>query len=262
MAGAPTPADVYERAVEEGERRLDQSTVELVATGFIAGFTVTFGHAALGITEASVEPQWGHVAHVAGALAFGTSVVFLVVGRAELFNENFLDPIAKAVDRSDSWMLRPLLRLWTFTLVFNLVGGGLMVVVLSVDGALPPGTGEVLKATAEEIVARNALAEFADAISGGVLVTLLSFLLGTTDSIGSRMGLAYVVGFLLALGPFDHVVVTVLHVLFGVLFGAPIPVAEAVETSLVVTAGNLVGGIGIGTSTHLIQARSAWEDEQ
>jgi formate/nitrite transporter FocA (FNT family) len=256
MAGAPTPAEVYDRAVEEGERRLDQSTVELIATSFIAGFTVTFGIAALGITEASIEPQWGHVAHVAGALALGTSIVFLVVGRAELFNENFFDPVAKAVD-SDSWMLGPLLRLWVFTFLFNLVGGGLMVVVLSVDGALPPGTGEILRGIAEQIVSRPPLAEFADAISGGVLVTLLSFLLGTTDSIGSRMGLAYVVGFLLALGPFDHVVVTALHILFGMLFGAPIPVGSALETIAIVTAGNLVGGIGIGTSTHIVQAREA-----
>ncbi|MFC6940529.1 formate/nitrite transporter family protein [Salinirubellus sp. GCM10025818] len=258
MAGAPTPAEVYDRAVEEGERRLGQSTVELIATGFIAGFTVTFGIAALGITEASIEPQWGHVAHVAGALALGTSIVFLVVGRAELFNENFFDPVAKAVD-SDSWMLRPLLRLWTYTFVFNLLGGGFMAVVLSVDGALPPGSGEILRRLAEEVVARNALAEFSDAISGGVLVTLLSFLLGTTDSIGSRMALAYVVGFLLALGPFDHVVVTALHVLFGMLFGAPIGPLEAVETTAIVTAGNLVGGIGIGTSTHIVQARGARE---
>jgi formate/nitrite transporter FocA (FNT family) len=261
MAGAPTPAEVYDRAVEEGERRLEQSTIELIATSFIAGFTVTFGIAALGITEASVEPQWGHVAHVAGALALGISIVFLVVGRAELFNENFFDPVAKAVEEPDSWMLRPLLRLWTFTFVFNLVGGGLMVAVLSVDGALPPGTGEILRGIAEQIISRPPLAEFADAISGGVLVTLLSFLLGTTDSIGSRMALAYVVGFLLALGPFDHVVVTALHILFGMLFGAPIGLLEALETIVTVAAGNLVGGIGIGTSTHIVQAREAKKSE-
>ena len=262
MAVDRKPAEIYERAVEEGERRLDQSTVELIATGFIAGFTVTFGIAAQGIVEASIRPEFGHVAHVAGALAFGTSVMFLVVGHAELFNENFFDPITKAVDEPDSWMLRPLARLWGFTLVFNLLGGGLMVVILSVEGALLAGTEGILQSIAEDIVARRPLAEFADAIAGGVLVTLLSFLLAATESAGSRMGLAYVVGILLALGPFDHIVVTGLHILFGLLFGAPFGLLEAAETAAIVMAGNLVGGIGIGTSTHVIQAREARESEE
>ncbi|MEA5406469.1 hypothetical protein VB773_01975 [Haloarculaceae archaeon H-GB2-1] len=51
---------------------------------------------------------------------------------------------------------------------------------------------------------------FASAIAGGTLVSLLSFLLVGLNRVGSRFSLAYVVGFLLALGPFDHVVVTML----------------------------------------------------
>ena len=37
---APDPAEIFHRAVEEGERRLDQSLLELVSTSFIAGFTI------------------------------------------------------------------------------------------------------------------------------------------------------------------------------------------------------------------------------
>jgi len=83
---APTPSEIYSRAVEEGARRLDQSLLELVSTSFIAGFTVVFGIVALGIVEATVEPEFGAVADIAGALAFGTGVVFLVVGRTEEYD--------------------------------------------------------------------------------------------------------------------------------------------------------------------------------
>jgi formate/nitrite transporter FocA (FNT family) len=94
---------------------------------------------------------------------------------------------------------------------------------------------------------------------GGALVALLSFLLQAVETVRSRMTLAYVVGFLLALGPFDHVVVTALHVVFGILFGATITIGALAETVAVATAGNLVGGLGLVTLTHVPQAMGARE---
>lgn len=155
MAGAPSPGEIFDRAVEGGERRLEQSTLELISTSFIAGFTIVFGIVALGIVEAVVEPQFGELAKLGGALAFGLGVVFLVVGRTELFNENFFDPAAAAVDRDGSWLLSSLLRLWVVTLVLNLIGGFVFALVFSVPGALPPGTHEALVSFAEHSASRS-----------------------------------------------------------------------------------------------------------
>ena len=258
---APDPSEIFDRAAEEGERRLDQSTLELVSTGVIAGSTIVFGHLALGIVEGVVRPEFGEVAHVAGALAFGVGMVFLVVGRAELFNDNFFDPIATAVERDDGLRSTtgPILRLWALTFAFNLVGGVPCVFLLSVEGALPTSAVEVLSTTAEEIIHRRPPAEFAKAFAGGALVSLMSFMLNAVDSVGTRIWVAYAVGVLLALGPFDHVIVTVLHVCFGIFFGAPIDIGALAVTTATVTAGNLAGGLGLVTLTHVAQAKGANE---
>ena len=71
--------------------------------------------------------------------------------------------------------------------------------------------------------------------------------------------MAYLVGFLLAAGPFDHVVVTVLHLFFGILFGAPIGFGTLAVVMAIVAAGNLVGGIGLVTSSHVAQVKGARE---
>ncbi|MDZ5810889.1 formate/nitrite transporter family protein [Halorubrum sp. AD140] len=259
MTAAPVPSEIFRRAAEEGKRRLDQSLLELVSTSFIAGFTIVFGIVAQGIVHAAVEPQFGDVAHVVGALAFGIGVVLLVVGRAELFNENFFDPMATMAERRETEMIGSLLRLWTLTFVFNLVGGALFVLVFTVEGALPAEAVEALAGSAEEIANRGPLARFASAIVGGALVSLLSFLLVAVNSVGSRLVLAYLVGFLLALGPFDHVVVTLLHAVFGVLSGVPLGFGTLATVGLVATAGNLVGGIGLVATTHVAQAMGARE---
>lgn len=257
MADAPAPGEIFDRAVEEGDRRLDQSLLELASNSFIAGFTIVFGIVALGIVEAIMEPRFGEVAKLGGALAFGVGLVFLVIGKTELFNENFFDPTAAAVDRSKSWMVYPLVRLWAVTLVFNLLGGILFAFVFSIEGVLPPGTPEALGRFAEHSVSRATAAWFASAIAGGALVSLLSFLLVAAEGSGTRFGLAYVVGFLLALGPFDHVVVTVLHVFLGILVGADVGFTVLGAMLVVVTAGNFVGGIGLVTFTHVTQAIGA-----
>jgi formate/nitrite transporter FocA (FNT family) len=250
---APDPTEIFDRAVQEGQRRLDQSTLELVSTSFIAGFTIVFGIAALGAVEALVEPQFGDVATIAGALTFGIGLVFLVVGRAELFNENFFDPVATAVDHDDSWLVGPLVRLWTLTFVFNFVGGGLFALVFAVDGALPEGSGHALRSVATGIATRTPLTVFASAIVGGALVALLSFMLSGVDSVGSQIIVTYMVGFLLALGPFDHVVVTGLHVFLGMLYGAQIGLGDLAVVLGVGTVGNVVGGIGLVTLSHVVQ---------
>ena len=253
---APSPDDIFQRAAKEGERRLDQSMIELLATGFIAGFSIVFGIVALGIVEALLGGAPDGLGKIAGALAFGIGTVFLVVGRAELFSENFFDPVAGVVNRWKPSMLLSLFRLWGVTFLLNLLGGGLFAWILSVEGALPEGSAEVLNRIAEEIATRGALVGFVHGLAGGALVTLLSFLLQAVNSVGSRIVLSYIVGFLLAVGIFDHVVVTSLHVFFGILLGAHnVGFVDLAWSLLIVAAGNLIGGLGLVTLTHIAQAK-------
>lgn len=257
MSAAPNPSEIFQRAVREGQRRLDQTLLELVSTSFIAGFTIVFGIIALGVTHAVTEPTLGEGAKVAGALAFGSGLVFLVVGRAELFNENFFDPAATAFERREKGILARLGRLWGITFVFNLVGGALFALVFAVHGVLPEGTRSALSTIAEEVTARGDWAILMSAVVGGALVALLSFLLQAVNGVGSRIALAFLVGFVLALGPFDHVVVTGLHVFFGILFGAHVGWGSLALVMAIGTAGNLIGGLGLVTLSHIAQAEGA-----
>ncbi len=255
MRVAPTPAEAFERAVAEGQRRLDQSMIELLSTGFIGGLTIIFGMVTLGTVEALLSEAPHDIGTLVGALAFAPGVVFLVVGRAELFSENFFDPVAAIVNRYRPRMIAILIRLWVVTLVTNLAGGALFAWILSLEGAMPEGAPEALVRAAEEIAARENMVFFVKAVAGGALVTLLSFLSQAVNTIGSRIVLAYMVGFMLVIGPFDHVVVTSLHVLFGIFFDAQVSYGEFFRCLLIVATGNAVGGLGLVTLTHIAQAK-------
>lgn len=255
MAVAPSPQEIYARAEQEGRRRLSMPLGEQVATGFIAGVTIVFGIVALGVTEALLKPAGSGVAALVGALAFGIGLVFLIVGRTELFTENFFGPVAAAIDETGKKPWARLLQLWVTILVLNLVGGAVLVAVLTVDGALPEGSPEALVAIAEEIVGKDATATLARGVLAGALIALLSYMLEAVNSVTSRILLAYMAGVFLALGPFDHVVVSALQVLFGVWL-ADVGYAELLANIGLATLGNLVGGLLLITLTHTAQVKA------
>jgi formate/nitrite transporter FocA (FNT family) len=256
MAVAPSPEEIYEAAEREGERRLSMSALDQVSTAFIAGVTIVFGIAAFGVVYALAEPELGAgPAKLLGSLGFATGLVFLVVGRSELFTENFFDPVAAAIRDGGTAAFTRLMRLWAFTLLLNLVGGAVLVAVLTVEGALPEGAPEALVLVAEEIADKSAAATLARGVLAGALLTLLSYMLHAVGSVRSRISVTFMVGFLVALGPFDHVVVSALHVLFGIWFSDAVGYVDLLRNVGLATVGNLVGGLLLITLTHIAQVK-------
>ena len=258
MSDPPTPEEIYQRAEKEGHRRLEMPLLEQTATGFIAGVTIIFGIVALGVTEALVAPDLGSgVATVAGATTFGIGLVFLVVGRSELFSENFFDPVAAAIDEGGGAVWGRLARLWVTTLVLNLIGGGILIALLVVDGALPADASASLVRIAEEIAAKSWEATLVRAILAGALITLLSYMLSACDTTSARILVALIVGFFLALGPFDHVVVSALHLLFGIWESDTVQYSTLWRNLALATLGNVTGGLLLITLTHTAQVKAS-----
>ena len=73
MSQSLDPEEIFKRSADEGRRRLDQGLLALVATGFIAGFSIVFGIAAQAVVHSLAEPYFGGFAVVLGALACSTS---------------------------------------------------------------------------------------------------------------------------------------------------------------------------------------------
>src|ERR671937_2731967 len=136
---APEPAEIYERTRTEGRRRLSRPLLELAATALVGGFDIAFGVVAYGLAAGAIHGgRSDGVGHLVGSLAFGLGFVFVVVGRSELFTENFLVPIA-GLERGKlgSWL--KLGELWLFALVLNLAGGILLAIILTSRGVLRAG---------------------------------------------------------------------------------------------------------------------------
>jgi formate/nitrite transporter FocA (FNT family) len=246
--GAPEPEEIYERTRREGERRLSRPFLELVATAVAAGIDVAFGVVAFGTVAALAG-------RVAGAIGFGVAFVFIVVGRSELFTENFLVPIAGLERTRASWL--KLTELWLVSPLFNLLGGFALIAIVTTHGVLPDGTGTPLEDLATGLDENGLPAAFLSAVAAGALITLMTWLVEGSESMGIRIVCAWIVGAVLTLAALNHVVVATLELFFGIRYGAGIGWGDLFENVGVAAVGNLVGGLVFVTMTRFGQAIGA-----
>ncbi len=253
---APGPEEIYERTIEEGERRLARPVLEMVSTALAAGFDIVAGITALGLVAATLRLHYGvDGAHFFASIAFGVGFVFLVVGRSELFTENFLVPLA-GLDHRDRGSWWGLVKLWTISPVFNVLAGTVIAVFLTVHGVLPEGTGTPIVDAAFKLHANHTLALFFSAVFAGALITAMTWFVEGQARMGVRIVVAWIAGALLALGGFDHVIVATLELVYGIRFGAAIPWHFVVGNFFLAAAGNMLGGIGLVTLNRLTQGKS------
>jgi formate/nitrite transporter FocA (FNT family) len=251
----PQPEDIYRRTKNEGERRLERPIAEEVSTALAAGFDIVAGITALILVESQLEHWMGtHAAHVFGSLGFGIGFIFLIVGRGELFTENFLVPIAGLDHRSAaSW--RNLAKLWITSPIFNILGGLIIILVLTVHSVLPYGSGKTMMHLAEIVHANGVLALFVSAIFAGALITAMTWFVEGQTAILARVAVAWIAGSLLALGSFNHVIVVTLELIYGYRYGLHMHWTFILGNFALAAAGNILGGIGLVTLNRLTQGK-------
>jgi formate-nitrite transporter family protein len=256
LSGVPSPEEIFEKSREEGERRLGRPVLELMSTALAAGFDVAAGVILLAVLSAPLEPHFGRdAAGVVGAVGFGVGFVYLIVGRGELFTENFLVPLAglHGKPRSAWWKVG---ELWTISPIGNIVAGGVIATIVTTHGVLPEGSGNVLVDVAQKVHANGTLTLFVSAVFAGALITAMTWFVEGHSSVGIRLTVAWATGAFLALAHLNHVIVVTIELIFGIRYGAHVPWSFVAGNFLLAAAGNMVGGIGLVTLNRFTQAKA------
>jgi formate/nitrite transporter FocA (FNT family) len=235
--------DAFHRSVEEGDVRLRRTWPGLVATGLVGGIDVTVG--LLGLL--AVEAQTG--SRLLGALAFGFGFIALTLANSELFTENFLIPVSTVVVGRRS--ILDLTRQWSTTLAANLVGGwvtiGLVVMAFPV---LRPVVVPIGSRAAQLGTGREALAS---AMLAGLVITLMTWMERSTESVPAKLVAAFGSGFILAAAPLQHTVVMSVEAFGALQAGAPFGYRTWAGAAAWACLGNVIGGVGLVTVLRLVQ---------
>jgi len=176
---APEPAvdAAFDRLVEEGDERLSRPLLPLVGTGLLGGIDV-----GTGVLAYFVVQHYTHNPLLAG-IAFSIGFVALLLARSELFTENFLVPVVNvAAGHRNIWAL---LRLWSITLVANLLGGW-AIAWLIVTGRPDLKETAVLVSDHYFELGIN-LHSFVLAVLAGTVMTLMTRMQHASDNLGVQL---------------------------------------------------------------------------
>lgn len=233
----------FDRLVNEGRQRLGRSWTGLVSTALLGGIDVAAGAIALLLVE--------HDTHsvVLAGLAFSIGFIALTMAHSELFTEGFLIPVTAVVARRAN--LLALGRLWSVSIVGNLVGGWVLMGIAMV--AFPQLHTTALEAGRYYIGLGVSWRAFCLAIIGGFVITLMTHMQHGTASEGVKLVPAVVMGFLLGAGKLNHAIVASLLTFAALHVGAPFGYADWLGLFLLASLGNMVGGLGLVTLLRLLQ---------
>ena len=250
------PDEIWRESIDEGGRRLNRTSSALAATGFVGGVDIMLGVVALTVVSGALAvavPE--QIAHIAGSLAFGIGLVLLVVGRSELFTENFLVPLAGVFGGRGS--VRDVGRLWLVTFAANAAGLLLLAAMLTRAGLVPPETLDAAGKLADTYAERDVVGALLSAVIAGTVMTLFTWLTHAVERDTARILLALIIGFLLAAPSLNHAVVSLGEMAFGVLAGTAesgdwTDIAQNLPLAVL---GNVAGGVGFVTVMRIVQVR-------
>ncbi|MGY2080501.1 formate/nitrite transporter family protein [Modestobacter sp. SYSU DS0657] len=242
----------FDTIVSDGAQRLHRSWREVLTTGFAGGLEVATGVLLL----LAVYAETG--SHLLAGLAFSVGFIALLLARSELFTEGFLVPVtAVAAGRAGYAQLG---KLWSGTLVMNLLGGWL--VAWLVAHAFPELGDTAIESAAHFVDAPLDLQSASLAILAGIAITLMTRMQHGTESDGVKVVAAVAGGFLLAGLQLFHSILDSLLIFVALHAGAPFGYGDWLAWFWYTTLLNMAGGLFVVTLLRLVRSKDMIKDER
>ena len=238
----PTADEIYEQVSRNARHELERSAVGLTISGVAGGMT-------MGLTALStsiVLAQLGHspMARFIADMLYPIGFIAVILGRAQLFTENTLYPVALMLAERRHGLKT--LRLWAIVLPSNVLGAFFFALLAVRTGALKPEVVSAMTHLGMDAVAITPSHVFWSGVIGGWIIALVAWLVSGSHSITGSVLLIGLLTFVVGLGGFAHCIATSGEILAAIL-DHQLPVYRYFAWLAPATLGNICGGVSLVT---------------
>lgn len=222
---------------------LEKNPSGYVVSAFLAGLYIAFGSILMGVTGGSLAGQPAQ--KIVCGFIFSVGLCMVTMAGAELFTGNNFAMAAGALKKTITW--GQAVKLWIVCYLGNLLGsifGGVMFHLMGI-GQSNEAIGQYLANAAAAKVAGTPMNLFTKAVFCNVLVCIAIWCGAKMKSEGAKMFMNFCcVGTFVTCG-FEHSVANMTFFTIGLLnpMDQAITLGGAVYNLIIVTAGNMIGGI-------------------
>ena len=165
---------VLDKSIDEGKKRLSRSVLELLFSGIIGGISVTLGAIASSAASGGISNHQISLIVASAILPIGFFILKLT--NTDLFTANFLIPVTPILEKQVK--VSRLMRLWAVTYIGNFIGVLIILLFILIGGTESMGmyAANHFIALAEFKMNRPIMETFISAVFGGMLITLMTWL--------------------------------------------------------------------------------------
>ncbi len=233
-----TAHEIFEKVEENAKDELRRSTRALAFSGVAGGMGM--GLTGLGVACAQYVLGEGRWQEFVSLLFYPLGFVAIIIGRAQLFTENTLFPVALILSERKHFLNT--LRLWGVVFVSNIVGAILFALVAMKTGALRYEIGVHLANLGINSVGGTAQHIFWSGVIGGWIIALMAWTVTASHWTIAQVVVTWMLTAVVGLGHFAHCIATSGEILSAVLTGQLTAVSYA-HWLLFATLGNALGGV-------------------
>lgn len=243
--------EIFEKVAENAREELSRSSRALAFSGVAGGMGMGLTGLSVAVVQASLGPgQWQEFVSL---LFYPMGFVAVVIGRAQLFTENTLFPVALIL--SERRHFRNTLRLWTVVFLSNICGAMLFAFVSMKTGALPSDVGNHLAALGMRSVGGSAGHLFWSGVLGGWIIALMAWTVTASHWTIGQIAVTWMLTAVVGLGRFAHCIATSGEILSAV-FTSQVAVSTYGHWLLFATLGNVAGGVTFVTLLNFGQVKT------
>ena len=234
----PTADEIYEQVSRNARRELARAPLGLAISGLAGGITMGLTALSTSIVVAELGP--GAAARFIAYLFYPIGFIAVILGRAQLFSENTLYPVALMLaERRHGWKT---LRLWVIVLCSNVLGAFIFAFLAVRTGALRPEFVSAMSQMGLDAANASANHIFWSAVIGGWIIALVAWLVSGSHSITGSVMLIWFLTFVVGMGGFAHCIATSGEILASIL-NHQLAASRYFLWLLLATLGNIVGGV-------------------
>ncbi|HZC42665.1 MAG TPA: formate/nitrite transporter family protein [Acidobacteriaceae bacterium] len=251
----PTADEIYEQVSRNARHELDRPAIALAISGLAGGITMGLTALSISIVTASLPPT--AASSFIAQLAYPIGFIAVIVGRAQLFTENTLYPVALMF--AERRHFGTTLRLWSIVLPSNLVGAFLFAMLAVRTGALRPEYVAAMARFGQTAAGVPMSHVFWSAVIGGWIIALVAWLVSGSHSITGSVMLIWLLTFLVGAGHFAHCIASSGEILAAVL-QHEVTAAQYFWWLLPAVLGNITGGVLIVTLLEYGQVKGGEQE--
>jgi formate/nitrite transporter FocA (FNT family) len=245
-----TAHEIFKHVEDNAHEEVRRSPHALAFSGFAGG--ITMGLTGLGVASVLAVLPETPAREFLAYLIYPIGFIAVIIGRAQLFTENTLYPVALIL--SEHRHLLDTLRLWSVVFTFNVLGAISFAALAILTPALPPG---VHKELVQLGIAGSqaALAHvFWSGVIGGWLIALVAWMVTASHWTIGQIAVIWLLTFVVGIGHFAHCIASSGEIMSAV-FARQISFGHYLHWLALATAGNIVGGVFIVTVLNFGQVK-------